>query len=86
MDDVNSLVEAARLLREATDEVDKWPDGVHTLGHSRAIAWLATLGFADVFVARQIADWLEQEAEDALAGEPALSAALEVAEKVRRES
>ena len=85
MDDVNGLVEAARLLREAAEDVEKWPVDVHTLGAVNARDWLATLGFADAFVARQIADWLEAEAEAALAaGEHPLGAALDVAEKVRR--
>lgn len=85
MDDVNSLVEAARLLREAADDVERF-DPVQSSQLTAAIARLAELGFARTFVARQIADWLEQEAEAVLAGEPALSAALAVAEKIRRES
>lgn len=87
MNDVNSLLEAARILREAADEVDRWPEPGQWRWRMKAEAWLCVLGFADVFVARQIAEWLEAEAEAALAaGEPPLGAALAVAEKVRRES
>ena len=85
MDDVNSLVEAARLIREAADDVERF-DPVQSSQLQAALLRLQELGFARVFVARQIAEWLEAEAECALAGAPVLSAALAVAEKVRRES
>ena len=87
MDEINALVEAARLLREAADEVDHWPEPGQHRWRAKAEAWLCVLGFADVFVARQVAEWLEAEAEAALAaGDAPLGAALAVAEKVRRES
>lgn len=85
MDDVNSLVEAARLLREAADDVERF-DPVQSSQLSAAIARLADLGFARTFVARQIAEWLEAEAEAFLVDGAVLTAALEVAEKIRRES
>lgn len=85
MDEVNELVEAARLLREAAEAVDSLPP-VISAAQTGAIEHLKHLGFAQTFVALQIAEWLEAEAECALAGAPVLSAALAVAEKVRRES
>lgn len=85
MDEVNVLVEASRLLREAADDVHRF-EPVQSSQLRNAMLRLEQLGFSRTFVARQIADWLEQEAEAVLAGEPALSAALAVAEKIRRES
>lgn len=85
MDDVNSLVEAARILREAAEAVDSLPPVV-SAAQTGAIDHLKQLGFAQTFVALQIADWLEAEAECFLVEGAVLTAALEVAEKIRRES
>lgn len=86
MDDINLLVEAARLLREAADDVERY-EPVQSSQLRAAIVRLDDLGFSRVFVARQVAEWLEAEAEAALAaGDAPLGAALAVAEKVRRES
>lgn len=86
MDEINALVEAARLLREAADDVERY-EPVQSSQLRSAMVRLDELGFSRVFVARQVAEWLEAEAEAALAaGEPPLGAALAVAEKVRRES
>lgn len=86
MDEINALLEAARLLREAADDVERY-EPVQSSQLRSAMVRLDELGFSRVFVARQVAEWLEAEAEAALAaGEPPLGAALAVAEKVRRES
>ncbi len=86
MDDVNSLLEAARLLREAADDVERY-EPVQSSQLRSAMVRLDELGFSRVFVARQVAEWLEAEVEAALAaGDAPLGAALAVAEKVRRES
>lgn len=86
MDEINALVEAARLLREAADDVERYGP-VQSSQLRSAMVRLDELGFSRVFVARQVAEWLEAEAEAALAaGDAPLGAALAVAEKVRRES
>ncbi len=86
MDEINALLEAARLLREAADDVERY-EPVQSSQLRSAMVRLDELGFSRVFVARQVAEWLEAEAEAGLAaGKPPLGAALAVAEKVRRES
>lgn len=86
MDQINLLIESARLLREAAEAVHKYQP-VQSAQLVGAMAHLEGLGFSRTFVARQIADWLEAEAEAALAaGDPPLGAAVDVAEKIRRES
>lgn len=86
MDEINALLEAARLLRAAADDVERY-EPVQSSQLRSAMVRLDELGFSRVFVARQVAEWLEAEAEAALAaGDAPLGAALAVAEKVRRES
>lgn len=85
MDDVNSLLEAAHILREAADDVERYQP-VQSSQLRSAMVRLDELGFSRTFVAKQIAEWLEAEADAFLVDGAVLTAALEVAEKVRRES